>query len=46
MLICTAETSKSEIKSFIERALRDLDSQYIILGFQNLDRRKQQFIVD
>lgn len=46
IITCTPETSKTEIKSFVERALRDLDSQYIILSFQNLDRRKQQFIVD
>lgn len=33
ILICTPETSKFEIKSFIERALRDSDSQYVVIAF-------------
>jgi hypothetical protein len=43
---CTSETPEIELKSFIERALLDHDSEYVILGFQYLDGRKQQFIVD
>lgn len=46
VLTCTPSTSRKEIKSFIERALRDSDSQYVILAFQNLNRIEQQFIVD
>lgn len=46
ILISTKQTKISEIKSFIERALRDHNSEYVILGYQNLDARQQQFIVD
>lgn len=46
LLICTSETSKGEIEAFFKVALRDPDSEYIVLGYQNLDRRKQQAIVD
>ena len=46
MLICTKEIANIEIKSFIERALRDYNNQYVLLGFQNLSRQKQQFIID
>ena len=44
--MCTKETSTVELKSFIERALRDSNNEYILLGFQNLSRQKQQFLID
>jgi hypothetical protein len=46
ILICTKETAETEIKSFIERALRDPNNEYVMLAYQNLDRKKQQFVVD
>jgi hypothetical protein len=46
IMVCSQDTSKEEISSIINRALRDPDSEYALLGYQLLGRQKQQYMVD
>ena len=46
ILSCSSGTTRSEVSMFIKQALRNTNNEYVILGYQLLDRKHQQFIID
>ena len=45
ILSCNQQTTKEDIESFIDRT-RNIDEEFVILGYQNLSLEHQTFIID
>lgn len=45
ILICVEDTTTLDIKTFIETAIRDETSEYVIIRPEKLSNKNQEFII-